>query len=439
MMNHGNMRAPGGQVSLMAATSIVIASMVGTGVFTTLGFQVAGIQSGFVLVMIWVVGGVLSLCGALCYAELAAALPRSGGEYHLLSESYHPAVGFLSGWVSMVAGFAAPVALAAMAFGAYLGRVTGAENTVGYSMLVIVVCTLVYLARVEIGGAFLSLFTLLKVCILLTIIGLSLAMESPEPITLLPGPGDWQTMMSGPFAISLFYVMYAYAGWNASTYIVNEIRDPQRNVPRSLFLGTGLVTVLYVGVNIAFLRSAPMDALDGQIEVGLIAARGLLGQRGGDVMALLICLGLISTIGALTWSGPRVGQMMGQDHSRLRWLAQTSGQGIPTVAVLIQSGLALVFLITASFEQVMVIVEAVLTLSSLAVVTGMVWLRTTRPDLPRPYRTWGYPLPPLLFGAMSLFMLGFLVSERPVESMWGAALVGMGGLIYLGVSARDSA
>jgi basic amino acid/polyamine antiporter, APA family len=418
-------------VSLTTATAVTVANMIGTGVFTSLGFQVVDVESGFSLLLVWILGGVFALCGALSYGELAAAMPRSGGEYHFLGRIYHPAVGFLSGWISLTVGFAAPIALAAMAFGRYAGRVVDGLSPVAVSCGVVVLVTLAHLRDLRLGSAFQNLFTIFKVTLILVFIGAAFGASNPRPIDFAPGPADLEIVLGAPFAIALLFVMYSYSGWNASTYIMDEVRDSAVTVPRSLILGTLLVTVLYVGLNWAFLAVAPIDELAGKVEVGHVAAVRVFGEGGGRLMSAMLCVALVSSISAMTWAGPRVTQVMGQDLAAFRFLARTNAAGIPWRAVLLQSAIVVVLLVTATFEQVLVYIQLTLTLSLFLTVLGVFVSRWKHPDLPRPYKTWGYPLTPLLFLAIGLFTLGYTLKTRPLESLAGLLTVLAGLPIYL--------
>ncbi len=422
--------ASGAAISLTTATSITIANMIGTGVFTSLGFQVVEIRSGFALLLLWVIGGVFALCGALAYGELAAALPRSGGEFHFLSRVFHPSLGFLSGWVSLTVGFAAPIALAAMAFGRYWSRVSPDTSPLAASSIVVVLVTLAHLHNLRFGSVFQNVFTVFKVALILVFIGAALIAEGPSAISFAPSTGDLNVVLGAPFAISLLFVTYAYAGWNAATYVTGEVSNPASTVPRSLILGTGLVLVLYVGLNWAFLASAPISELSGQIEVGHIAAEHIFGTSGGALMSAMLCIALVSTISAMIWAGPRVTQVMGQDFAFFRALAATHPGGSPRRAILLQTAIVLVLLLSSTFEAILVYIQFTLILSSLLTVLGVFYLRRVEPDLPRPYKTWGYPITPLLFVAISLVTMGHTLIMRPWESLAGLATVVAGLPIY---------
>ena len=429
--------ASGGTVTLVPATAVVVGNMVGTGVFTSLGFQLAGIQSGFVLMILWALGGVCALCGAVCYGELAAALPRSGGEYHLLSRIYHPAVGFLAGWVSITVGFAAPVALVAMAFGTYFAGIVqvpgidSQELALLVSVVLVAVVTGVHLVHIGVGSRFQSVFTSLKVLLIVVLILSAFLWGTPQGVSFLPVEGDLELLLSEPFAVSLVFVMYAYTGWNAATYIVDEVSEPRKTVPRALLLGTSVVLVLYVGLHAAFLYSTPIPEMTGKVEVGLIAAQSIFGDAGGRIMASLICLGLISALSAMTWAGPRVTQAMGEDFRAFRFLARKSRAGIPVTAVLWQTAIVCLLLFTATFKEVLVYIELLLILFALLTVAGLPWLRLRRPDLARPVRAWGYPFTPLLFILVSVWMVYYVAREKPAEALWGLVTVGVGFAVYL--------
>ena len=421
------------------AAALVIGNMVGVGVFTSLGWQLTGISSGFAILLLWVLGGVYALCGALCYGELVAALPRCGGEYHLLSRVYHPAAGFLSGWISLTVGFAAPVAFSALLFGKYFAEALGmAETAMLFSILVLLAVSACHMWKLPVGGGFQLLFTALKFILVLALAVAGLLHAGGGTVSFTPAPGDWAVITGAPFAISLFYVNYSFAGWNAAAYVAGEVRDPGRSVPRALILGTLAVLLLYLLVNAGFLASTPADKMAGKEEVGLIVAQHLFGGRGGTLVGILIAFGLISAISAMTWAGPRVGQMLGQDYSPLRILAHTNRHRIPVVAIALQALLAL-GLLWAEPKAIILYLEFVLNLSLAAAVFGVVVLRARQPDLPRPFRCPLYPLPPLLFLAMAFYLEVRLLIEHTQESLWGLATIGAGVLIWLACRPRVSA
>jgi APA family basic amino acid/polyamine antiporter len=423
-------RSPRRTIGFVTASSIVIANIIGTGIFTSLGFQLADIQSGFPLLMLWIIGGITALCGALCYGELSAALPRSGGEYHFLSQIYHPALGFMAGFVSATVGFAAPIALAAMAFGKYFVGVFGVGSPMLLSFVVVWVVTAFHLGNLQVGSAFQNLSTLVKLLLIGALIAAGFFVQPKQPISFLPAPGDTIAIFGAPFAVALVYVMYSYSGWNAAAYISGEIKQPEKNVPRSLLVGTGLVILIYVLLNAVFLATTPVQDLKGRLEVALIAGKHIFGTNGGRVAGAVICLGLVSAISSMTWIGPRVSMSMGEDHWLLRLLGRKNLHGIPTNAIVLQLLIVNVLLLTGSFESVVQYTQFSLLLCSLFTVLGVIVLRATRPEIARPYRVWAYPMPPIIFAVITLWMMFYLLRSKTVESLAGLATALVGLLLY---------
>src|SRR5438270_1319584 len=434
-----DLRAPRRTVGFFTACGIVIANIIGTGVFTSRGFQVADIQSGFALLMLWVVGGIAALCGALCYGELSAALPRSGGEYHFLSEIYHPAVGFMAGFISATVGFAAPIALAAMAFGKYFQGVFNFGSPLALSFVLVWIIALFHFGNLRLGSAFQNLWTIVKLLLIAALIGAGLLVREKQRISFLPHAADTMSIFSGAFAVALVYVMYSYSGWNASSYIIGEVKNPERNVPRSLLFGTLIVMAAYVLLNAMFLATTPQSELRGQIEVGLIAGKHIFGENGGRVVGAIICLGLISAISSMTWIGPRVTMAMGEDHWLLRFLGRKNAQSVPANAVIVQLLIVNLLLLTRSFELIVVYIQFALLLCSLLTVAGVIVLRTTRPNISRPYRVWFYPLPPIVFSAITIWMMIYLLRSKTTESVAGLVTAIVGFLLYFCAGRRVSA
>ena len=430
-----NIAAPRRTIGFFTACGIVIANIIGTGVFTSLGFQLTDIHSGFALMMLWVVGGIAALCGALCYGELSAALPRSGGEYHFLSRIYHPALGFMAGIVSATVGFAAPIALAAMAFGKYFHGVLNAGAPMLFSIAVVWIVAFFHVSNLRVGSAFQNLWTIVKLFLIGGLIAAGFLLDPKQPITFLPQPGDTMSIFAAPFAVALVYVMYSYSGWNAASYITGEIKQPEKNVPRSLFFGTLLVIAIYTAVNAVFLLAAPQKEMTGQLEVGLIAGKHIFGESGGRIVAAIICLGLVSAISSMTWLGPRVTMSMGEDHWVVRFLGRKNRHGVPTNAALVQLALVNLFFLK-DFQRVVIYIQFNLLLCSLLTVLGVIVLRWTQPEIARPYRVWLYPLPPLIFAIITIWMMIYLLQSNPVESLSAVATLIAGFALYYFVEKR---
>lgn len=418
------------KVGLVTCIALVLANMIGTGVFTSLGFQISSLPSPFLILLVWVLGGLVALCGAMCYAELAAALPRSGGEYNFLSQIYHPAVGFMAGFISVAVGFAAPIALAAMAFGTYLNGAWSGFSIFGASLAVVIALSLVHSMTVRASGNFQIGITTMKVSLIVVFILIGLWVECGVPHEFVPKGKDITNILSAPFAVSLMFVLYSYSGWNAAAYIIGEVRNPQRTVPWALLVATAVVTLLYVSLNAVFLAAAPMEDYVDKIEVGEIAAKHLLGEDGGRIMSGLISLGLISAVSAMTWAGPRVAQSIGRDFSSLRFLSRTSAGGVPRVAMIFQTSIVLFMLITSSFENVLLYAQFAILACSFLTVLGVLVLRWRQPNLPRPFRCFAYPLPPLIYLALNFFALVYSAIAHPTQAVAGFGTLLLGIALY---------
>lgn len=407
-------------IGYATAVAIVIASMIGTGVFTTLGLQAQEIQTGFALLCLWGLGGLIAMAGALSYGELAAALPRSGGEYHYLGRIYHPALGIMAGWISLTVGFAAPSALAAMALGRYAATFA-AVSPMQVAVAAIVAIALFHALSVRIGKHFHVVTTVMKLVLIVVFCMAGLLAEPAGGVAVAPSLPGWREVISPAFAFSLIYVTYAYSGWNAAIYVAGEVRQPGRTLPAALIHGTLVVTLLYLLLNFVFLRTVPLSELAGRIEVGALSAVNIFGESGALLASLMICLLLVSTISAMVMAGPRVLQVAGEDLPGLRLLAARTRGGAPLPAILLQQLLAIAFVVTDSFEGVLSYAGFTLNLIALLTVAGVFVLRYTEPDLPRPCRVRGYPFTPAVFVLLNVVILVFVLQSRPFAA--GAGLL----------------
>ena len=383
--------------------------------------------------MVWLVGGVIALCGAFTYGELGAALPRSGGEYHLLRRVYTPALGFLSGWVSATVGFAGPSALAAMALASYTATFIPGIPENHLAAGVVLGFSLIHASSLQVGTTFQNLLTVLKVGLILGFVGAAFTVDQVQGITLWPQAGDVGLITGPAFAIALIFVSYAYTGWNAAIYVAGEIKQPSRTLPRSLLLGTLAVTALYALLNYVFLRTVPMDELAGQIEVGFLAGVHIFGEAGGQVTAAIIAGLLASTVSAYVFLGPRILMVMGEDMPALTWLSVKSQRGLPVNAFVFQTLVTLAFIYTSTFDQVMLYASILLIANSTLAVAGVYVLRRNEPNLPRPYRTWGYPVTPAVFLAVNIWTLMYVLRTRTFESFVGLVILGVGLTLYAAV------
>jgi APA family basic amino acid/polyamine antiporter len=432
------------QLGLWSAAAIVVANMIGTGVFTGAGFQAKALHDPTTMLLTWVVGGVLALCGAAAYAELGAMMPRVGGEYVYLRRAYHPVVGVMSGWASLFAGFSAPIAIASLAFAGYTGTVFGVADPIAIKLIaiaLIVGTTALHAFDTVIGGRVQAVFSGLKLALITAFIVAALAV----------GDGDWSHLdtraggvgahlFTNAFAIQLMFVSFAYSGWNAAAYIAGEIDQPRRNLPRALIAGTGVVMVLYILLNIVFLYAVSPEALatppfgpDGPpnvIEVGDKAARALFGGNAGDVISTLIALALISTVSAMIMAGPRVYAAMADDGALPPVLGRRTKRGAPLFSVLLQGAIATAFVLIGELRELILYVGFTLWIFAALAVAAVFVLRVREPAATRPYRTFGYPVTPALFVALSVWVAYAQIVSNPLESVAVLATLVSGAAVY---------
>ena len=423
-------------------TAVVIANMIGTGVFTSLGFQLLDIQSGFAILLLWALGGLIAVCGSMTYAELGSALPRSGGEYNFLTEIYHPSAGFISGWISATIGFSAPTALAAITFSTYLLTIFPEINNDLLRKIIacslVIILAFIHSSNRKSSGGLQMIFTVMKVgVIILFCFGAILFAKNIQPVSFSPSNNDISIIFSGSFAVSLIYVSYAYTGWNAATYLSSEIERPQKYLPLILISGTTIVTVLYILLNFVFLSVAPIEDMQGKIEIGFIAAQSAFGGSVANFTGLVLSLLLISTVSAMTLAGPRVLQVIGEDFKVLNILSRKRKDGIPSTAIYIQSLIAIIFILSSSFESILVFAGFTLALNSFVTVIAVFVLRSKRPNLPRPYKTFGYPFTPLIYLALTGWTLYFVIINRPIEVLFSIGII-LSGLIFYYISNRKN-
>lgn len=409
--------------------AIVIANMIGTGVFTTLGFQLVSIQNTWSIILLWSAGGLIALLGAFSYAEVGTHLPKSGGEYHFLSKTLHPLIGYLSGWVSLTVGFAAPIALAAMAMGAYLDKFLNVSGT-QIAIIAILLISIVHSINLKSSSFFQGAATVLKLLFLLIMVVVGLV-YLPQSSGIELDHGWQQEIFKPSFAIALIYVTYAYSGWNAAAYIVGEIRKPNKNLPIALIGGTILVSVLYIFLQIAFLKQAPIEALVAKVEVGQVAAEYMFGANAGRWVSYIIGFLLISSISAMVWVGPRISRAMANDYTFWKFLKKDNRAGIPVRAIWFQSAISIILILSGHFEAVLLYSGFILQIFTTITVASLFVLRRRKTPHPT-YRSPLYPVLQFLFIGISTWMVFYMIADRPKESMWGAInlLIGLSTYYY---------
>ena len=427
-------------IGVTTGTLLIVANMIGVGVFTTTGYMVGAIKSPIAVLVAWLVGGVAAFCGALSYAELGSALPRNGGEYQFLSRIFHPVLGFTSGWVSLIVGFAAPLAAFAMAFGEYLNAIVPELPPKVSGLVLIAALAVLHSLHVGTGSRTHNIFTLGKIALITVFIVAGLRRGNLSLLTDQPQTPIGDALWSPNFPVQLLFVSFAYSGWNTAAYLAGEFRRPERDIPRAVLLGTAIVAVLYLGLNVVFLASSPMTELgrdENVARVAHVAAISLFGPAAGQFVSLMIALGLVSAVSANVMAGPRVYEAMGRDYPLLRFLAQRRAGGGPVVAIALQAVLGAAMLLTASFDALITYVGMTLALFAGATVLGVIVFRRREPDLQRPYRTWGYPVTPVLFLIIECWMIAAAVRRTPLTAAFSAGTVVAGLILYAVVRPRS--
>jgi len=429
-------------LGLPSALALVVANMVGSGIFTTTGFIMGELGSGPALMACWLIGGLFALSGALCYGELGARFPRAGGEYAYLKEEFGPLSAFLSGWISLIVGFSAPIAAAAIAFATYLTggntapwftleafghRVLSLSASSALACGAVAVLSLVHCRSLAFGKRVQNGLTLFK---LVLILGFIIA-------GFWLGRGDWghftQTFRQAPagareFAVALIFVSFAYSGWNAAAYLGGEVKHPGRNLPLALIIGTVAVSVLYLLLNLIFVYALPPDRIQGILEVGTRAASALFGKGAGTLFGIAIALGLLSVMSAMIMAGPRVYFAMARDGLFFHALARIHrSRQTPSRAIVFQGGLAIVMILMAAYDQLLIYMGFTLSLSATLTVAGLLRIRRRTPE-PAAYRCPGFPLTPLFFISGNLWIIFYSVTSRPMAVLFGVLtiLIGMG-------------
>ncbi|MFZ4401706.1 MAG: amino acid permease [Bacteroidales bacterium] len=419
--------------------SILVANMIGTGVFTSLGFQVIGISSGFAILLLWVIGGLMALLGSLCYSMLGIALPRSGGEYNYLSQIYHPIVGFLSGWVSLIIGFSAPIAAAAFAFGIYLTNFSKmylhqyniSINPLHSAITIVFLLTIINVFNKKIGAEFQKVFTITKVAIILLIIIVGIVFSTNTNVNYTINAFTIKNILSPEFCIAMFFVTYSYSGWNSVSYISGEIVDANRNLPFSLITGTLFVCILYVLLNFVFLKVIPIDQMAGVLDIGYLFSNKVLGISFGGIMSLAICVLLISSINSMIIVGPRVSMIIGEDYKKLKFFSLINSKEVPYVSIIIQSILAILYILTASFESLIIYVGFIITVFSFLTVLGLFFYSKDDQKTKDMFKSFGYPFVPIIFLMFNLWIMIYGLIYKPTESLIGLTICFSGLFLYL--------
>jgi amino acid transporter len=414
-----------------SAAALVAANMIGAGVFTTSGFALADLGRREAVLLAWIVGGAIALCGAISYAGLARRIPGNGGEYLFLSRTLHPLVGFLAGWVSLFAGFTAPIAVAAHGLEAYVGASAGVGLPPGVlGATAIVVCGLVHGIERRAGLWVQDFAVATKFAAILVFIALGawVLLGSDGSASAQSGIHATSGAVSlSAFAVTLVWISFAYSGWNAAVYVAGELEDPERTLPRALGAATLGVTVVYVALNAVFLWSAPIDSLAGKAEVGAIAAEALGGVWARTALSAIVALGLATSISAMVMVGPRVYAQMAADGLFPKALAPKDG--VPRGAIALQVGLALAAFFIAELRDLLLYAGFLLGIST-ATTVGCLFLPSMRASIDAS-RIPGMPWIPAIFIVATIGSAGFTLIREPIQAGVSLGTLALGSLVYL--------
>ena len=417
------------KLGFFPVTNIVIANMIGAGIFTTSGLLMGDLRNPSLMVMLWIIGGIIALCGALCYSELGAAIPQAGGEYIYLSKLYHPLLGFLSGWVSFFVGFSAPIAASGIGFSEYMSRAfpwilrwgifdASLEEVIlkkFYAILIIVVFTLIHLQGIIFGSRVQNILTVLKVALIagLIFIGFGFGRGSFEHFSHALkfdfNFGGWKII-----GLSLMWIMFSYSGWNASAYIGSEIKNPKKNFPLSLLVGTGIVILLYFGLNLFFVYSTLPEDMQGVISVGGLAVGNSFGKSFESLFSTFIAFALFSSLSAFIILGPRVYFSMAKDGYFFKFASKVNGtHHVPYKSIILQCLIAVIIVLSGTLDQIFTYMGFSLGIFPILAVIGVFKLRRMKKS---EYKMPGFPLVPVIYilAGVMILVLGFL--ERPIPS-----------------------
>lgn len=415
------------KIGWKTAAGLVIANMIGTGVFTSLGFQVADSQNTWSIILLWTIGGVMALIGAFVYAELGTHFKSSGGDYIFLSRTLHPLAGYLYAWISLTVGFSAPISIAAMAMVQYWGPMIGEDLSYFLGICSIIFLALFHSFSLRQSGWVQNALTIIKILFVLILIFLGFSLASSLDGPAFDFSSAWTSEIIKPgFAVSSVYVFYAYTGWNSAAYIVGEIEHPRKNLPKALILATAFVMVVYILIQLVFLKHASIDELSGKVQVATIAFGNLFGSQGVIWVSLFIGIQLLATISGYTWVGPRITNAMAKEYRYWAFLSQTNTYGIPVRAIWFNAAVSLALMFSGSFESVLLYAGFVLQLMGTLTIAASLKIKSTE-GFKSPFKPWLQ----IVYMLFSLWVMGFMLYDRPMESLLGLGIIFVGFLIYL--------
>lgn len=426
------------KLSLTDATFIVVASVIGAGIFFTPGRVAELLPNPAWIFAAWISGGLLALAGALANAELGTMFPRAGGNYVFLREAFHPVAGFLVGWLTFLVIYAGTIAALASAFGEGLASQMGWSDAAGLPIAIGITLAVSVLNYVGVrwGARANNLTSIIKVSALLAFVVMGPLVGQGE-IGRLVDFGEVTGFSWAAFGLAMSPILFTYLGWNASLYVAGEIRDPNRNIPGSLFLGLGVCSGIYLLVNAVYLYALPLSELQGATDAGQASALALFGSYGGGLVASFVLLSVLGTLNATVLVGPRIAYAMALDGLFFAGADRVHGvYGTPTAAIAVQAVVSIaLLLVLGNFPSALDFTTFAILLATTADIAALYRLRWRDPDRPRPYRAWGYPVVPALYGVANVAIAAALLWSRPFECLVGLGML-LAGLPFYWVFSR---
>jgi basic amino acid/polyamine antiporter, APA family len=439
------------QIGLFDAVMLISGDMIGIGIFVTTGVIAETLPTPGGVLLVWTLGGMLALAGALSCAELAASLPYAGGDYVYIREAYGKLIGFLSGWSSFLVTFSGAIAFLAVGFTGFMAfffPILGSKEvffsvaipglpinvTVGtlFSLIVVLIISGLHCLGVRQGTVTQNILTTLKIGSLLGIIVLGVLFGKGDTAHFSP-LFDWEKIGNfSVFAAAFIPAIFAYSGWNAVIYIAGEVKDPERNLPHALLWANLLVIALYLAVNIVYIYGVPVTEMKGALRVSEVATTALFGYQTSAWITGIITVSILGALNVVTMIGPRIYYAMARDGLFFRRLTRVHPRfGTPANAIVLQALWACLLILTGTFGTLFTYVSVIITLFSALTVGSVIVLRWKRPDLKRPYKLWGYPIVPVLFIVANLWIVWGSLVENPLDTLRGVIIVSLGIPAYL--------
>ncbi|MBL8986094.1 MAG: amino acid permease [Gemmatimonadetes bacterium] len=424
------------ELGLLDATMINVGTMIASAIYLVPAAIAAYFSGVFPTLLVWVVGGVVSLFGALSMAELGAAMPRAGGQFVYLKRAFGPVWGYLYGWGAAVIINPASIAAIAVGFATYLAYfIPMGEFGVRIAAVAsIAILTLLNCFGLKLGAITQNVVTLVKIAAIIALIAICLMLPGGSAANLQPfWPTESLTSLIAPFGLAMVAVLYAYDGWVEITYVGSEMRNPERDMPLSILFSTMLVAVLYVGAAIGFAWVLGHAGVARSPRVASDAATAVLGTAGAVAITVSILISTLGSNNGIVFTAARIPYAMARDGQFFRWAGTVSERyAVPTTSLVAQGVWSSLLALSGTYNQLTTYVVFVSFLFYAMTCAAVIVLRRTEPDLPRPYRTWGYPVTPLVFIAFSGYLIWNTIVQQPLESAIGLGLLGLGLVFYFG-------